>query len=317
MGDGKREGKYNNKSLLNKYKILSSKLNRVHDSAILHYHLGETCIGLGYQNEAISHFKKALKLDPYNSDLINRIKGYFSQAELENILLIIHRRPFWKDIRSVLLYPIAKQGKYIIFTGAIFFTLLNIVPIVGSSILLIPIYTYILAYMHKIINCTVAGEKEMPSWPDISDFWDSIIIPAFSLLSAFALSFSLFILLNAFQALSILAVPKVFLIIGLSIGIIYGPISLIAAAIFKNPLSPLNFPFLIKSILKLKKDYLFAIIAMSLIAILMSQISRILELPVIIMDKLIFWICILYLISVQMYILGNLYYVNEHELKWF
>lgn len=301
-------------TLLEKYSILSSKLQKASDSDFLYFHLGATCLELGYTKEALVHFKKAIELNQENYTAIIKFKKHFSPQEFKEIESTVRQRvPFWKELKSLARYPLAKEGKFMVISGATIFSLLNSIPISGFLLCLILVVPYLMAYMLKIISKTAEGEKDIPNWPDITVLWYSFL----QFLSALLISFCPFILLNAFKFFSVFSIPDELLIVCFILGFIYLPIALISVALFKNALSLLNYPFLIKSIFKIKKDYFFSLMSMLIVTTLLKSVTGLLTSPTMCFGKFLFWFILLYLIPIQMYIFGNIYFINEKKLRWF
>jgi len=101
------------------------------------------------------------------------------------------------------------------------------------------------------------------------------------------------------------------------LGTIYYPIALISVALFENGLAPLNIPVLIKAIVKMKWDYFLAILSMFIVQIIAFFVNQIFQLQIPIVGVFIFWVVTIYFVTLQMYILGNIYYVHEDDLDWF
>jgi len=307
-------------SQLRLYKALSSKIKQRPDSASLHAHLGSVCLDLGYRDEAFENLRRALELDPDLEDAAQKLKKNFSERELMLVRFPEKKRiPFWKNLNAVFSYPLAKRGAAVIFVGAALFSVLNSIPFVGPLLCLIFIYPYLIAYMLNIIRYVGDGEEKMPGWPEVSDLWESIFLPAFRVFFASALCYLpliiLFIIAVRFSVpLSSLSFLFIFFLI---LGTLYYPIALISVAIYENGLAPLNFPGLIRAILKMKGDYFLAILSMFLLEIIAFLVNQVVQIRFPIIGLFVFWMVTLYFVTVQMYILGNIYYVHEHELSWF
>lgn len=301
------------------YEVLMLKATKAPTSAYIQAQLGLVCLELGNREDALSHFLKALKLNPKFKEVKEKLRSNFSEEELGDVLFLINKQPFWKDLNWTINYPFAKQGKIIIIAGSILFTFMSIPPLAGTLILLLFIYPFVMAYMLKIIRASGEGKQDMPDWPEINDYWDSVLRPALLFLAACMISYAPFILLLFVGARFSGSAPLLilFLIIFLGLGSLYLPIALIAAAQFENFLAPLHIPLMIRSIGIIKKDYFIALGFLIPVIILGSFLAGLVMIPIPIIGQIIFWIFNLYFLTLQMNILGNIYYVNEDKLNWF
>ncbi len=98
-------------SLQRKYRILSSKARQAPNSSYLLYHLGVTCLDLGYRDEALLNLKKAVEMNPDMEEAKIKLNKYFNQEETGDIKIPEKVLPFWKDLGSVFTYPFAKEYK--------------------------------------------------------------------------------------------------------------------------------------------------------------------------------------------------------------
>jgi len=307
---------------LQKYNILFEQVAQAPSSPRLLARLGDVCLELGRREEALLHYKKALRLAPDFEGLAKKINENFNEAELKDVEFSRKTLPFWQNFVAVVRYPFAKQGIIVILAGAILFTildLLSMLPLIGFLFFIIQffiVFPYILAYMLKIIRSTANGRRELPDWPEFSDYWESIYRPFVQIFFTLSVSFIpvLFVLI-----LPLLGIPELLVLLPVCIilGIIYFPMALIAVAIYDNIWSPLNVSLILGSIWKVKKHYFLALLTIG-IFIFIEYIIRLFVLGQIpIVGPFIHWMITLYFIAVQMYILGNVYYINRAKLRWF
>lgn len=297
--------------LLSEYNFLREKVAKKSASAFFSARLGSVCLALGYRDEALHNFKEALEKNPKYGDVVEIVKTHYSQEELNKANFLVEAQPFWKNIASVFIYPLASEGKFIILAGALLFTILSLVPLTGFLLCMIFVYPLITAYMIHIIRHVADGENEMPDWPDIYDFWDSLILPSLQMCSALLVSFAPLILIVIYSR------DLKLIIIAFILGSIYFPVALMAAALFDNVFAPLNFPYLINSIRKMGKDYFIALFILPVITVIGKISLGVLYFQIPVIGQFVFWSFTIYFSVVEMYILGNVYYVNERKLGWF
>ncbi|MBD3414128.1 MAG: DUF4013 domain-containing protein [Candidatus Aminicenantes bacterium] len=307
-------------SQLRLYKKLCSKIKQNPDSSSLHAHLGSVCLDLDYKEEAFEHLKTALELNPDLDDVAQKLKKNFSEHQRMLVRFPEKKRiPFWKNLGAVFSYPLAKRGTAVIFVGAMVFALLSSLPVFGPLLCLVFVYPFIIAYMLNIIRYVADGEEQMPGWPEVSDLWDSIFLPAFRVFFATLICYTPVMVLFILAVRSSTALSSLSFLFGafFILGTFYYPMALISVAIYENGLAPLNFPVLINAMAKMKGDYILAILSMFVIDIIAVFVSQVALIPIPIVGSFVFWLVTLYFVTVQMYILGNVYYVHEHDLGWF
>jgi len=307
-------------SQLRLYKVLSSKIKQRPDSASLHAHLGTVCLDLGNRDEAFENLRRALELDPELDDVSQKLKKNFSDRDLMLVRFPEKKRiPFWKNLGTVFSYPLAKRGTTVILAGAALFAVLNSLPMFGFLLSLIFIYPFLIAYMLNIIRSVGDGEEQMPGWPEVSDLWESMLLPAFRIFMATLICYLpvviLFIIAVKFS-IPLSSLSFLFIIF-VALGTFYYPMALISVALYENGLAPLNFPVLIKAMFKMKGDYFLAVLSMFVLEIIAFFVNQVIQIRVPVIGLFVFWVVTLYFVTAQMYILGNVYYVHEKDLNWF
>ena len=300
--------------VLQKYKIMSEQAAQAPNSASLQERLGDLCLELGYREEALFRYKKAVELGA--EKVLDKIKENFKEVKLEDIA-VGKQLPFNELIEEAIKYPFIKKGYLTVFVGALVFAFLSVIPLVGGLLLYFVGYPYLLAYMFKILQSTEAGRNVLPEWPEFTDWWESIYRPFF-LFDAASLSASIpliifFLIFVLFPG----ALSVVLILIGILIFGLYFPIALISAAINENFFSPFNYPLLIKSIIKIWRSYFITVVVL-LVAVFVDWLITVFLVPFSIpfIGPLVFWIISIYFLVVEMRLLGSVYYQNKNLLNW-
>lgn len=279
--------------------------------------LGNTCLELSYRQEAVIYYQRVLEIDPGMTFAIRKLKENFTPGELKDVKFPEPILPFWKNIFAIAQYPLRGRGMGILIGGGIFFGvffgfIVKLSPLAG--LIIGPLTAgFLSAYMIEIIKIASDGGKEPPDWPDIANF-SSIFRSLFQVAMAGIIPFLPGILLLIFaRELASLAIILLFL------GIIYYPMALVIVALYNNAAAAMNFVLIWKSIWKIKKDYFFALLTLFVFIVIRIFVLRlsILVPKILFLPNFIAWFCTLYFLMVQMYILGNLYYINRHKLNWF
>lgn len=103
-------------------------------------------------------------------------------------------------IIDALLYPLRGGGWMMVLFGAIMMVLLavaSLAPILGLIALLIG-GGYFAAFYFSVVATTVSGQSSCPDWPEVSNLWESILLPCLRMLGALVISYLPAIALVAF-----------------------------------------------------------------------------------------------------------------------
>jgi hypothetical protein len=237
------------------------------------------------------------------------------------------KRTFAQRVPAALLYPLRGDGFILLFTGGLLYLLMDGAGIVSRfagmvGVLAIVFLTvlgsgYLVAYMRRIVTSSAAGENTLPDWPDLSDLGSDIILPFLQLAGTVAISFAPAIVLTIFPPEDSPWVGGV-VIASVLIGCFYFPMAFTAVAMFDS-VTAVNPLLVIPSILKIPLAYLSTVMLFAAVLILRwlghTFLPRILPVPI-----LSWSICSflgLYLLIVEMRILGLLYWTKKDELAWF
>ncbi|MBF0458730.1 MAG: DUF4013 domain-containing protein [Nitrospirae bacterium] len=262
---------------------------------------------------------------------------------------------FFNHIRGAFSYTFAGGGKWLIISGALFFTLVSNVPlffhIPFTDIITVAIAGYMCAYMMKVLESSSMGERTFTDWPDISDLGD-VIRPLGMFIAVIAMSLLPLIVylyfvvppdpdtltmpgagltLRLFSAIIsmyefMLSVPEYILyghemmsvpifVLLLLVGVCYAPMALMAVSV-SNSLNPVP---VIRSILKVPlSEYLIScgvIILSYIVKAIIVEILDLLYMPI--AGDFLGKLIIIYALCLEMRILGLLYYTNKDRFEWF
>ncbi|MBN1437619.1 MAG: hypothetical protein JW936_11155 [Sedimentisphaerales bacterium] len=213
---------------------------------------------------------------------------------------------------GVFAYPFKGAGKYIILACLLIVivrdTLIGI-PMIGRAAMAIGLLfsAYVSALLLSIISSSANGDSEMPDWPNLSSWWDDVIVPV---VSAYALVVIWFLPAIVYKyAANDFSAEIYWALIGL--GCLVSPMVLLVAVLFGS-LQAINPVLIMGSIFKILPSYLGAVALLLLVVgaeVLLSYVNfsfRYLEV-----------LLGIYFSIVVMRILGLIYYKNEHKLGWF
>ena len=241
-------------------------------------------------------------------------------------------RPFLNQVLSAFNYPFQGDGMVLLCVGVLLFFLMRLVMLIvqfafligGLVMILLALYMtgFLTAYLRRVITSTALGDATMPDWPDVDDFADDILRPVFQLLSTVLISFApaigllVYAATHDYRSLNWLdwALPGCGLL-----GCVYFPMAFLAVAMFDS-VGALNPLLVIPAIFRVLRHYCLTVLMLAAILVLrwvvlerLAAHTRFLPLlPGILMNFV-----GLYLLVVEMRILGLLYQNKKVELDWF
>jgi hypothetical protein len=225
----------------------------------------------------------------------------------------------WREAFS---YPLKKDGAILLVCGTIVFGFLNggrwvlsyfkFAGFMGIAywLCLIMSVGYLFAFMQNIVQASSQGEEKMPDWPEISGFWDDLVIPFFR----FGVIW--FLCLGPGIAVMLLVSPLAGVPL-LFLGLFCLPMTILTVCL-ADGIAGLNPIIIFSGIGKVPLPYL-AICGIFLVIIALMHGSRmLLELTGIpVLPTVISTFISLYGITVEMRLLGLLYFTNKSKLAWF
>ncbi len=249
---------------------------------------------------------------------------------VECVPLAIEFRPeavkgFYARLPGVVVYPFKGSGILVLIAGTIVIAGLQFISAGLFSILTkIIAYGYLFSYMQNIIHATAAEEVQMPELPGMDDVFAGFVRLAGTVLAAFGLAIGL-VVARIFEV----DVPVSFIVIAVIFGCIYFPMAFLAVAIKDNPLAA-NPLIVVPSILKVPVAYLVTVILFggifgisqlgNLIAAGMKMVTFTTTsgsmLLMAIGFRLVWSFISVYLLTVNMRILGLLYLTRKGDLGW-
>lgn len=237
----------------------------------------------------------------------------------QKILPIRHTAPieyktFFQQLPSAFAYPFKSNGLILLICGTILFVLLDFVGRF-STLLAILAFGYLFLYMQRIVQYSAQGEAEMPGWPEISNWWDDILVPAFLLTATFLVSFGPAILMWIFLDVD----PAMKWTLGISLalfGCFYLPMALLAVSMYDSVFA-LNPLLIIPSMIRIPLEYLVAclmlgvVLGVRLISLLLLDL-----IPIPLFPTVVGGFFSLYFLALEMRILGMMYHAKRDELNW-
>ncbi len=218
-------------------------------------------------------------------------------------------------VPGVFLYPLRGRGWLLLVLGALFFAM---VAAAGRMILSVPLAVfgggYLAACLMRIVRATANGDNELPPWPGVSDFFEDIVAPFFLLLAALAacLGPAAAAALAGTLAWRPLGAAAPFLLLA---GLACLPMGLLGVAVLESVegLSPRR---VLVSIARVLPSYLLVLALLAGLEV-HRHLARLLLRAVPYAGALAGGVVSMYVLAVQMRLLGLLYRTGERRLGWF
>jgi len=224
-------------------------------------------------------------------------------------------------------YPLQQDGLVILLCGTVLFAFLDFARLIllkviaflglflGLAFLIPMVLTFVMsvgflfAYMQNIISATANGNDNLPGWPQISGFWDDVVVPCLRFMTIFAVWVGPGILM--------LPVSTPIGVMLMLLGLFCVPMSFLTVSL-ADSVAGLNPLLIFSSISKVPGPYLIACVFFLVIIGLESFCESFLRLaPIFIAPAVVGKFVSLYGLTVEMRILGLLYYTNKEKLSWF
>lgn len=244
-----------------------------------------------------------------------------------------HEEPsFYSRIPGAFVYPFKKSGIILLILATVLFTVLDFLssassPSISGRVrvtrfsLLITVISlgYLFAYMQKVIAHSAQGEDEMPDFPDITEWWSDILQPF--------LFFAGTLLVSLLPAIAILVSMGQNEMVGLGLfpalafGAFYLPMALLAVAVTDNFLG-LSPHVVVPSILRTFVPYcvtfvlLVVLVTVRVAGGLAVREVPVEQVPLKILATVVMEFFSLYLLMVEMRILGLLFRSYRSRLGW-
>jgi hypothetical protein len=235
---------------------------------------------------------------------------------------------FYRKLPGIFAYPLRGAGVFVLIVCTIVISALDFVSAGLFAIFIKAIFFgYLFSFMQNIIHATAAGDDEMPGWPSFDGLYGGFFRLLGAGLVAFGPALALY-LITFFNEDS--SAGSVWMIPALVFGCFYFPMALLAVAMKDTPLAA-NPLIVMPAIFKVPLEYLLAVLVLAAIMAIRSSGAPLIhaifprELVTHSMPKLFgflgakaLWSFMnVYLLAVNVRILGLLYLTKKHKFGWF
>jgi len=233
---------------------------------------------------------------------------------------------FFKRLPGVFIYPFRGSGLLVLIISTLLFSGLEYMGSGFSLLMGIAAIGYLFAYMQNIIHATANQEEEMPELPGFDDLFGA----CFRLLGAVVMSFGPAIGLAVYAFLQEGSPVVIAMIPAIIFGCLYFPMALLAVAM-KDSVAAANPLVVVPTILKVPMEYLVTVLVMgavfglrmlggTIVTVMASGTysTRSMNVLLITLGLRAFWSFVtVYLLAVNMRILGLLYLTKKDRFGWF
>ena len=178
-------------------------------------------------------------------------------------------KSFFQRLPAAVLYPVRGAGAIVVVVGIVIVTLLKVGRLMlqlGSlralvSAVLLEVFAggYLFTYLQTIIHSTIAGDRELPDLPGISNFADDVVMPFFRLFGLFLCCFLPALAVAIWAGLSQQPYGALAYLVALGFGGLYFPMAFLATAVLDS-IAAANPLLIVPSIVKAPIEYLVCLL---------------------------------------------------------
>ena len=237
-------------------------------------------------------------------------------------------RSFYAALPGTLVYPLKGSGLWIIVGWILlsavraymaYLPSFGLLILFAKMLLTLMVVGYLCAYELKLIVSSAAGEEVPPDWPDLSDLWSGVLRPILLVTATGVVGFLpawiyLFANFNMHGwHWGFVGSPHILLLL-VVLGAIYSPMALLSVAM-QDSLRGLNPLTVCVSIGRVFVPYLLTCGILVLLVLGSSVFNALPRIPVVsfVVSAAVF----IYLLMVEMRLVGLLYYSYRFRLNWF
>jgi hypothetical protein len=224
--------------------------------------------------------------------------------------------PFKKDgaillVCGTVVFAFLEGARWVLFTGVKSMGFLGASFIATFFLCVVMSVGYLFSFMQGVIQSSARGDKAMPDWPEISAFWDDLVVPFFQFTCIWILCLGPGIAVMWLLQQPMAGVPLICL------GLFCMPMAILTAAM-ADTMAGFNPLTIFSGIGKVPWPYLTVCGIFLVIIAVVHGVGKFLEWTQIpILPTVIGTFISLYGVAVEMRLLGLLYYTNKAKLAWF
>ena len=217
-------------------------------------------------------------------------------------------------VSDAIAYPLRGSGFGLILLGAVFFVLIDMLSRSWRYGLFFSIFGagYLSAYMLETVNGGANGKKEPQDWPEFANVWDSVALPFLQMATVWLVCLApaaLPFLVSGITQGSVFAASAIAIVTSL-----YVPMAILALAL-NNSVAAIGPSVVVPAILAVPWQYLAVWGVLAAAGALSALFQAFVASAIPILGLAVNTLVSLYLLSVEMRLVGLLYLVNSKRLK--
>ncbi|HEY5912845.1 MAG TPA: FHA domain-containing protein [Verrucomicrobiae bacterium] len=233
---------------------------------------------------------------------------------------------FFAQMFTAFAYPLKGDGLFLLLAGTVFFCVLDagkffaafagLFGLIAIVILFVIGTGYLTCFLRRIVTSTAMGESKLPDWPDVTDVASDVIAPFLQLAATVVACFLPAIVVGIFAASGH---PSAVwgLIPAVVFGCIYFPMAFLAVAML-DTIVAVNPMVVLPTILRVPLAYIMTLVLFGAIVVVRvgGELLLATVLPVRFVAAIVLNLAGLYLLTVEMRVLGILYLTNKTKFGW-
>jgi hypothetical protein len=229
---------------------------------------------------------------------------------------------YFANIPKAFVYPFKGSGALFLVIGAIFWVLVDFLGMFAWYLRVMYV-SYTFAYVQRVIHTAAQGSDEGAGWPDVSEFWDDIVIPFFQTLTLGIVCFGPAVGVASWLGWDLVSSRRIeteyVILLGAAVafGAIYYPMAFLAMAMFDS-VTAINPLVVIPAMVRVPLEYLTVLFVTALIFVLVWVNNILMEVLSLGFLSLAFTTFVeLYFLTVKGRLLGLMYFAKREKIGWF
>jgi hypothetical protein len=233
-------------------------------------------------------------------------------GQMESVAPVPHVESFYEKLPAAFAYPFTNWGWFNILLAGIFYWMVEFAMMFSlrAMVIAVPAFGYLGVYLINIANRSGDGDDELPEWPPFSYG----LVGTFFLFAAINL-FSFLPVIAYALAMIFLGAPFKFIILPLYLTLFFLPMATLRVAMFQTT-SAMNPIATLRSIFQVPTPYMVACLTFFLLLYVRIGLTVLLD-GIPLLGGILESIIGMYLLFLEMRILGLIYYAYQDRLDWF
>ncbi len=234
---------------------------------------------------------------------------------------------FFEMLPQAFLYPLKRDGLIMLVSGTVFFGFLDAIVggphmggfFVGANVLIVQLFAlgYLIAYMKAIVAVSAYGDEHMPKWPDFGEFYDDILHPILLMGTCLLLCFAPVLAYMYYVDYDLPGWEQLGFVALIVLGCAALPMCMLATFLHETVFA-LNPLVLVVTVFRVPAEYMVACVVLGLLVGLrfLSGYVTALAHVIPVLPQVLDGFISLYLVSVEMRVIGLIFYTKRKQLGW-